>query len=76
MLVIPYSCVDIIHLVRPSALNSVMHFRRALPADEVATTEKGVNMWDSSSKKVLHKPPKAKTFAELVSALASFYKFA
>ncbi|ETP50007.1 hypothetical protein F442_04574 [Phytophthora nicotianae P10297] len=55
---------------------SIMHFRRALTADEVATTERGMNMWDFSARNALAAPPRATKIADLTSALSSFYKFA
>jgi len=55
---------------------SIMHFRRAVIKDKVATTESGVNMWDFSSKNSLPAPPKASTVGDLIGALSSFHKFA
>ncbi|KAH7491173.1 uncharacterized protein KRP23_98 [Phytophthora ramorum] len=54
---------------------SIMHFRRALPTDEVAVIENGVNMWDFSSKNNLSPPPKAASCSDLIGALSAFYKF-
>ncbi|KAG1709866.1 hypothetical protein DVH05_016881 [Phytophthora capsici] len=55
---------------------SIMHFRRALTADEVAATESGTDMWDFSARNALTVPPRATKVADLTSALSSFYKFA
>ncbi|EGZ12439.1 hypothetical protein PHYSODRAFT_317516 [Phytophthora sojae] len=55
---------------------SIMHLRRARTADEVATTENGVNMWDFSSKNSLPPPARATSFGDLIGALSAFYKFA
>ncbi|KAG4043421.1 hypothetical protein PC123_g21110 [Phytophthora cactorum] len=55
---------------------SIMHFRRALTTDEVATTESGVNMWNCSTKNSLSAPPRASNFGDLISALSAFYKYA
>ncbi|KAG1700712.1 hypothetical protein DVH05_011571 [Phytophthora capsici] len=55
---------------------SIMHCRRVRWDDEVATTEKGVNLWDFSSKNNLPTPPKANSFGELISALTTLHKFA
>lgn len=55
---------------------SIMHFRRALPTDEVATTESGVNMWDFSYRNALSAPPRATSFSDLIGALSAFHKFA
>ncbi|KAE8976363.1 hypothetical protein PR003_g26267 [Phytophthora rubi] len=54
---------------------SIMHCRRVRWDDEVATSEKGVNLWDFSSKNGFPTPPKATSCADLISALTALYKF-
>ncbi|GMF42775.1 unnamed protein product [Phytophthora fragariaefolia] len=54
---------------------SIMHCRRVRWDDEVATSEKGVNLWDFSSKNGFPIPPKASSCADLISALSALHKF-
>ncbi|GMF54397.1 unnamed protein product [Phytophthora fragariaefolia] len=52
-----------------------MHCKRTLWGDEITTSEKGVNPWDFSSKNGCPTPPKLTSYADLISALTTLYKF-
>jgi hypothetical protein len=54
---------------------SIMQSRRVRWDDEVATSEKGVILWDFSSKHAFPAPPEATSCADLISALTALYKF-
>ncbi|ETP04960.1 hypothetical protein F441_18349 [Phytophthora nicotianae CJ01A1] len=56
-------------------VGSIMHFRRALTADEEAATESREDMWDFSSRNSLTAPPRVTKVADLTNALSSFYRF-
>ncbi|KAG1702278.1 hypothetical protein DVH05_010068 [Phytophthora capsici] len=54
---------------------SIMHCRRASWTDAVAASEKGMNLWDFSSKNGYPTPPKVSGFGDLISSLTALHKF-